>query len=221
MCGNCLSELEIAAVERAVRVVHRFRRVLRPAARRYRTGEVTVSKVQKLLMRASAVAAETFGMRSAQEWANGFVFSEETQTLDAKLFEQNDFDFVRLCAAKRASTAGDRLSEERVRNLLTLDEFGEDFRRLIRIARGVRIVVPPDFIPCNDPPPLRRKYKVEVPNAVNKLLGKQWDAGTVIILPTELVRRYIPGVHFSFQHWTVLVTEMSLYGRWIWLEHLI
>jgi hypothetical protein len=141
-------------------------------------------------------------MRAAQEWANGFVFSEETQTLDARLFEQNDFDFVRLCAAKRASTAGDRLSEERVRNFLTLDEFGEDFRRLIRIARGVRIVVPPEFIPCNDPLPLRRKYKVEVPNAVNKLLGKQWDAGTVIILPTELVRRYIAGVHFSFQHWT-------------------
>jgi hypothetical protein len=66
VCGNCLSELEIAAVERAVRVAHRFRRVLRPAARRHRTGEVTVSKVQKLLMRASAVAAETFGMRAAQ-----------------------------------------------------------------------------------------------------------------------------------------------------------
>jgi hypothetical protein len=39
---------------------------------------VTVSKVQKLLMRASAVAAATFGMRAAQEWANGFVFSVDT-----------------------------------------------------------------------------------------------------------------------------------------------
>jgi hypothetical protein len=48
----------------------------------------------------------------------------------------------------------------------------------------------------------RRKYEVEVPNAVNKLLAKQWDGGTVLLLPTALVRLHISGVHFSYQHWT-------------------
>jgi hypothetical protein len=158
-----------------------------------------VSAVQNLLVHASAAAAETFGMRAAQEWADGFVFSEVTRTTDANSFAQVGFDFVKLCEVKRASTAHD---EERVRRLLTLEEFGEDFRRMLRIARGVRIETPPDFSPCSIPPPLRRKYKVEVPNAVNKLLSKQWDAETVIILPTTLVRAHICGVHFSFQHWT-------------------
>jgi hypothetical protein len=136
-------------------------------------------------------------MRAAQEWAAGFTFSEVTRTTDAKLFAHVGFDFAKLCEVKH-----DRLTEERVRRSLTMENFGDDFRRMLRIARGVRIETPPDFLPCSVLPPLRRKYKVEVPNAVNKLLGKQWDAGTVVILPTELVRRYIPGVHFSFQHWT-------------------
>ncbi len=57
-----------------------------------------------------------------------------------------------------------------------------DFRRLIRIARGIRITVPLDFVPCSTPPPLRRKYRVEVPNAVNKLLHKQWEVSTVTFL---------------------------------------
>jgi hypothetical protein len=35
--------------------------------------------------------------------------------------------------------ASDRLSEERVRRFLTIDDFGEDFCRLNRIACGVRI----------------------------------------------------------------------------------
>jgi hypothetical protein len=69
-----------------------------------------VSAVQNLLVRASAAAAETFGMRAAQEWADGFVFSEATRTTDAKLFAQVGFDFVRLCEKKRASTAHDRLT---------------------------------------------------------------------------------------------------------------
>jgi hypothetical protein len=197
-----LSSAEVVAVERAVRVAGKFRKVLRASTKRHRSGNPTVSLVQNLLMRASVAAAETYGIRAAQEWADGFVFSADAQSRDAALFQQVGFDFVQLCSAKRALRAADRLSEERVRRLLSLADFGEDFRRLIRIARGIRIMIPPGFVPCSTPPPLRRKYKVEVPNAVNKLLNKQWEAGTVIILPTDLVRQHIPGVHFSFQHWT-------------------
>ncbi len=133
-CSVPLSTAELTAVERAVRIAGRFRRVLRPTARRHRSGATSVSAVQNLLFRASAAAAETFGMRAAQEWADGFTFSEVTRTTDAKLFAHVGFDFVKLCEAKRASTAHDRLTEERVRRSLTLENFGDDFRRMLRIA---------------------------------------------------------------------------------------
>jgi hypothetical protein len=95
--------------------------------------------VKELLVRAS-VAAETYGICAAQEWADGFVFSTDTRSRDATLFQ--------LCSAKRALMASDRLSEERV-------------RRLFELLAGCIMI------------PLRRKYKVEVSNAVNKLLNKQ------------------------------------------------
>ncbi len=71
-------------------------------------------------MRASVAAAETYGIRAAQEWADGFVFSADAQSRDAALFQQVGFDFVQLCSAKRALRAADCLSEERVRLSLIL-----------------------------------------------------------------------------------------------------
>ncbi len=78
----------------------------------------------------------------AQEWADGFVCAPEVHTRDALLFAQVDFDFARLCRVKRDPTRFDRLTEDRIHRFLTVEEFGEDFRRLIRIARGIRITVP-------------------------------------------------------------------------------
>jgi hypothetical protein len=90
--ANILSDAESAAVERAVRVASQFRKVVQPSRKRHRTGPLLHSQVHNLLVRASAAAAETFGMRVAQEWAAGFVFATEVHTRDASHFAQVGFD---------------------------------------------------------------------------------------------------------------------------------
>jgi hypothetical protein len=162
-----------------------------------------VPTVKNMLSEFFAAAAESFGTRAAQVWADGFVFPSEALLNDAKMFEQCDFDFAALCDAKRTATAHDCISVSRVASMVCKKRFGADFTRLMRIARGIRIITPPDFVPCATPAKLRRKYAVDVPNAVNKLLYQQWINGTVILLPTDLVRQNVSGVHFSFQHWTL------------------
>jgi hypothetical protein len=196
------SSSELFAISRAVVVANRFRRVLHPATAG-KEPRLLVPAVKAMLVESFAAAAESFGTRAAQEWAAGFVFPQSTLLADAGLFAQVDFDFAALCAAKRVGNASDRLSVERVQSMVCRKRFGLDFHRLLRIARGIRIMVPPDFVPCSTPPKLRKKYEFEVSNTVNKLLHQQWVNGTVILLPTELVRAHIVFVHFSFQHWTL------------------
>jgi hypothetical protein len=162
-----------------------------------------VPAVKSMLVESFAAAAEFFGIRAAQEWAAGFTFPLSTLSADAALFARVDFDFPALCAAKRQANAGDRIFVERVQLLVCKKRFGLDFFRLLRIAKGIRIIIPPDFVPCATPPKLRKKYEFEVSNAVNKLLHQQWLKSTVLLLPTELVRQHVVGVHFSFQHWTL------------------
>ena len=76
-----------------------------------------------------------------------------------------------------------------------------DIRSAIQVAQhGVHIFIAPAFVPCNIPPPLRHIY-VAVSSAVNKIIYDMYLAGSILILPTSVVRR-IPGVHFSAMHWT-------------------
>jgi hypothetical protein len=96
-----------------------------------------------------------------------------TLSADAALFAQVGFDFSALCAAKREANAFDRISVERVQLFVCKKRFGLDFFRLLRIAKGLRIIIPPDFVPCATPPKLRKKYEFEESNAVNKLLHQQ------------------------------------------------
>eukprot|EP01034_Spumella_vulgaris_P047495 gene47495-biopygen34833 len=79
----------------------------------------------------------------------------------------------------------------------------EDYGRLISIAQGIVIETDPTFVPSGyaGRPKLRKKYQIEVPNAVYMLIHKQWKESTVLLLPTDMVKD-IPGVHFSPIHWT-------------------
>ena len=64
-------------------------------------------------------------------------------------------------------------------------------------------------MPNEDPPPLRAKY-VRMAEPVNKLMQQLYDAGKVIIIPTEMARR-VRGVHFSATHWAV--KKGKVWGR--------
>jgi hypothetical protein len=167
---------------------------------------LSATALEGLLREAIAVNAESFGIKAAQEWADGFEFPPECKSDDADLFEKCGNDFGKFIASKRRKTRKNRLSVERVlamvdKSCLTV---AEDYDRLLSIARGIVIETDGEFVPRSDRRKLRNKYKNLVSHTVNKLLHKQWTEGTVVMLPTELVAM-ISGVHFSFQHWTLKV----------------
>jgi hypothetical protein len=202
-----LSITERAAVESAVILACQFGPVVR--RKRSRQGAFTLpstTTVRAVLREAVKSAAVTFGTRAAEEWADGFVFSPEMRGRDATLLTSCGGDFVRLCAHRRTKGAANRLSARRVRALVVAADLSDplDFARLLRIAEGLHITTPADFVPSgfSNRPPLRRKYREEVSHAVNKLLSLQWQKETVLLLPTDMVAN-LPGVHFSPQHWVL------------------
>lgn len=199
------SNKELRAIDYAVLTANVF---WEPGRRRQASGDarsVTQLQVQSaavvgVLQAAFAAAEESYGIRAAQEFGADFaVWPLEVRQRDAALLQRFDGDFERACAAHQKAGACSRLSAERVRQCVSSDN--PDFSRLMRIAEGISISTPADFVPSATPPEMRTKYKKHVANAVNKLLYKQWKAGTVLLLPTAAVKA-IPGVHFSPQHWT-------------------
>ena len=99
-------------------------------------------------------------------------------------------------------TAHDRLSVERIQRVIpdaSILTNPLDYDRLLAIERGIDIHCPDGFSPNEARQPVRTKYLKEVSTAVNKLLQKQHDAGTCVLLPTEEVA-LIAGIHFSFIH---------------------
>jgi hypothetical protein len=161
------------------------------------------------VMREAHTAASTiYGMREAQEWADGFVFPKEARERDANLFNKHGGSVAAVCSAHHNALASNRFSIGRL--IALTGEHGErlpalskaDFERAKRLAQhGIIIQPPKGFIPVSIPPAFRDRY-VSVSNAVNKLLYTQWEAKTVILLPTPLAIT-IPGIHFSPQHWAV------------------
>jgi hypothetical protein len=158
-----------------------------------------------VLREALTESAVSFCSRAAQAWAEGFTFPKEARENDAALFGVCKGDFEKLWAAKRALGAANRLSEERVKESVRLEYLKDrkDYGRLMAIARGIEIETEPGFNPSGhaNRPQLRQKYTRDVPNAVNKLIYKQWVESTVVLLPTELLED-IKGIHYSPIHWT-------------------
>jgi hypothetical protein len=165
--------------------------------------------VQNLLRAAMAANATAYGVAAAKEWGDGFQFPLIAKEQDAQLFAECNNNFRTFCLRRRALHAAERLSEERVvRELANVAlSSTKDYKRLLRIARGVVICCPPDFVPCSERPEMRKRYVEEVSHAVNKLLFAQWEKGTVVLLPTELAAT-ISGINWSFQHWTTKQGKM-------------
>jgi hypothetical protein len=170
------------------------------------TATLDPTAVFSILKEALASSATSFCSRAAQTWADGFVFPPEAKEGDATLLRQCGGDFDALWAIKRAMGAADKLSPARVKSTVRRRDLTDrkDYGRLMCIARGIEIETLPTFRPSGGThrPPMRTKYTRDVPNAVNKLLHKQWLKSTVLLLPTALVA-LIEGIHYSYQHWTV------------------
>lgn len=199
-----LSEAETEAIRLAMIVAGQFAAVLEGATTGKAGTKIDLSAVEALLREALVTSSELYGVRAAQIWADGFRIPEDARQADAQLFAQCNMDFAHLCRAKRAAKKADRLNPLRVMRVVDKSRLTNprDHGRLLCISRGVRIQTPKDFVARSIPPRQRNKYVDHVSHAVNLLLYEQWLAGTVLLLPTEMVMNIV-GAHFSYQHWAL------------------
>ena len=145
--------------------------------------QLQTTAVVGVLSDAYASAEETFGIRAAQAFGADFpTWPMEVRMRDGQSMEQYGMSFQAMCQAHQASRAEGRFSLARLRRCVHQSD--PDFERAARLTEGIRMSLPADFSPSATPPPMRRKYKLGVANAVNKLLYKQWCSGTVLIIPT-------------------------------------
>lgn len=144
-------------------------------------------------------------MRAAFDWAAGYTFPSDLLEADLTAFTAAKHDLPSICRQRQAAMHTDRFSLERMHS--TFGPTGKqipgltstDFKRLCTVANeGIQIYLPDNFTPCATPPPLRTKY-IRVASAVHKMLAAQLLQGTIMILPTPLLRT-ISGIHFSCQH---------------------
>jgi hypothetical protein len=84
-----------------------------------------------------------------------------------------------------------------------------DYTRLEDLVEGITILTDEEFLPNEAPQPLRAKY-LRMQPVVDKLMMELFDAGLILILPTEEVCK-IPGVHFSQSHWAL--KKGKVWGR--------
>jgi hypothetical protein len=98
-----------------------------------------------------------------------------------------------------------RLNTERVRRVLGTNgswlSDPYDYKRILELCVGMRIITHPDWIPQVRPPKKRGKYLAVAP-AVNKLLYEQYKEGTLLLVLTRALEELPAGsAHFGPQHW--------------------
>lgn len=172
------------------------------------TSQIPVQDILTFLQEAHVAAADTRGVLAASRWGANFQFSALTVTAHTAEFLRHGNSLAAVARSRRAATISNSFSTRRV-----VECFGEDgslcpalspqdFQRLLRLAEiGVEIPRPLRFQSCAEPAELRSRY-IEVQGAVHRLLAKQVDKGTVLLLPLQ-VAQLIPGIHLlNAQHWT-------------------
>jgi hypothetical protein len=152
-------------------------------------------------------SSEQYGIRAAQEWADGYVFPPTLLQRDIDTFRKAGNCLTQTCRTRQAELAATRFSLSRMHT--PFGTKGEripalqtsDFLHLCTVAEeGIQVHLPEGFAPTSIQPPLRNKY-VQVASAIHRMYASQLETGTVMVLPQALVNT-IPGVHYSCQHWT-------------------
>ena len=167
-----------------------------------------VLHIRPFLEAAHKAASTVYGTAAAQAWSDNFQFPPVYLSRDVTDLQAVNNDLSALARQRRLSTITTSFSRARVMHSFGRDGskvpglHPDDFARLIRLAEhGVSIPVPNRFTPVPLVAPLRAKY-IQVQSAVHKLLAKQVELGTVLLLPLA-VAQSIPGIHLqNSQHWT-------------------
>ena len=155
-----------------------------------------------------AQEAKVYGVEDAIRWGDSFKFDTVLLERDARLFERCGGDLAAMAESRRQAALPYSFSRQRV-----ITAFGpkgdrvsglssEDFTRLLRLADdGVTIPLPPRFVPISEPAPLKAKYE-KVHTAIHRMIAKQIEVGSALVLPLEYVQ-CMPGIHLAnIQHWT-------------------
>ena len=170
--------------------------------------------VQDLMARAWKRGSEELGVQQAQEWARDdtgtpFRFTDEELSRDATELKSLGLDLDKLITAKQDRLrAKGRLSMASVDATLTPETISnladkEDIVRIRELVGGVQIPTSDDFVPQEEPEPLRPKYRTLMPT-VHKLLHKQAQQGSILVLPAELLLMayHLQPYHHQSLGWT-------------------
>ena len=162
------------------------------------TERVEVKELTEILIRAYKASDDNFGEQEALRWAGGFRFPQDIATRDSNRLVAANFNLEKMAQRQHTVMATNRLSIERVNKWVDIAD--PDLQRLISLVEGIPILTGKDFIPNENPPPLRKKY-LRVSPAVNKLMYQLYEKDLIFILPTKTVKT-LPNIHFSSTHWT-------------------
>jgi hypothetical protein len=170
--------------------------------------KISKEMILKIYNDAMSVASLMYGIREAIIWGDGFTIDKTIVYRDECDFKHCNFHLSALCKMRHSQNAKHRLSLKRIKKCLGLN--GEkcvlsDFNDLARIkdiaVNGMKIPLPDNFKCYDKVPPFRKKY-VETASACHKMIMDQYKAGTMILLPTDLVLEKLEGcIHFSCIHW--------------------
>ena len=110
-------------------------------------------------------------------------------------------------------TAGERLSQERIKNLVP--DTDPDYQRLLSLAQGMVVLTSADFKPSGKPQKMRQLYK-RVKNAVNKVLLECWREGLVFLVSKETAEKMAAKwgpLHYNAVSWALKKGKKE--GRYI------
>ena len=158
--------------------------------------------LREVAQKSFVLADEIYTAHDAEEWANGFIVSEELVASDESLFQASMRDIKIMTRRRKKLLEPNRLNRLRVESSTQQDN-PERERLLLLAERGMPVILRPGFVAngAGRLPALRRTY-LNVQCAVNRLLVENFHRLGLAFILTKKTALEIPGIHFSPLHWT-------------------
>ena len=173
--------------------------VMRLITELYPAGRWSEDEVRRVVDEAYRTGDGDFGEEAAIAWGADFAWPEDVRVRDDTLAKDSGFDLETMVKAQHAMRASDRLSKERVEQMVP--DSDPDRERLMSLVEGMVVLTADDFAPSGRPQKMRGLYK-RVKNAVNKVLAETWREGLAFIVTRDTADK-IAATSGKFQFNTV------------------
>jgi hypothetical protein len=152
----------------------------------------SAARVREILGAARSEERLQGGPDAAVAWAAGFRLPDEALAQDAALWERCGGVFENMVRDKLAALADTRLSEERVRQHVPVDD--PDFERMLALARGQELYTAEGFADrtFDTRPALGRRFVAAAPAVERMFYETYWRHGLAILLSAEHVKAMGP-----------------------------